>query len=404
MFATEIAREDVSLASLVDGLVTEELPHMRGSDLAAEVVDLRRQIDRLEAQWRRRVAEFDRRSQHRVDGAVSTASWIRWRCRLPARTASRVVKEARALSEMPATSEAVAAGEVPVAHMAMLVTARDRHPDAFPATESTLVDAAKHLSVSELRKLIGYWEQNLDPDGAVDDAAKLYDRRRLHASRSLDGVVHIDGMLDPVSGETVLAALEAITAPMLRDRDDERTPAQIRADALVGLCKERLGAGDLPSSGGEKPHISVIVDSATLTGAPGRSELGPHRTVTPPELCRMLACDATFQRVVLDAEGEPLDVGRRTRLVTPAQRRALENRDRGCRFPGCERPLSWCDAHHIRYWIDGGATDLRNLVLLCRHHHTLIHTHGFTITTIGDEFRFRRPDGTTIEDRAPPPI
>jgi hypothetical protein len=391
-----------SVSAVVDDLAAEPVSMVRGADLADDVIGLRRQIDRLEVQWRRRVAEFDRRDQHTVDGAVSTAAWLRWRCRLPARQASRVVKEARALTAMPDTARAFTDGDLPLGHITMLVKARDRHPEAFPQIEATLVDAAKRLTVGEVRRLVAYWEQNLDPDAAINDAASLYDRRRLHASRSLDGVVHIDGMLDPISGETVLAALDAVTGPMLRDTDDDRTPAQIRADALVGLCQERLTRGDLPTTGAEKPHISVIVDTAALAGTSGISELGVARTVIPPEVSRMVACDATFRRIVIDPHGEPLDVGRRTRLVTPAQRRALEIRDRGCQFPGCERPLSWCDAHHIRYWADSGTTDLRNLVLLCRHHHTLIHTHGYTITSNDHRFRFHRPDGTTIEDRAPP--
>jgi hypothetical protein len=397
-------RTTESLSAVVDDVATEPVSMMPGADLADEVVELRRQIDRLEAQWRRRVAEFDRRDQHRVDGAVSAGAWLRWRCRVPARRASRVVKEARALTEMPDTAEAFAAGHLPVDHMTQLVRARDRHPVAFLQTESTLVEAAQTLTLRDLRRLVGYWDQNLDPDAAIGDAATLYERRRLHASRSLDGVVHIDGMLDPVSGETVLAALDAVTAPMLRDADDERTPAQIRADALVGFCRERLDAGDLPTTGGEKPHITVIVDTATLTGTgpSGISELGADRTVIAPEVARMIGCDATFRRVVVDPAGEPLDVGRKTRLVTAAQRRALAVRDKTCRFPGCERPLSWCDAHHIRYWTHGGPTELRNLILLCRHHHTLIHTHGFAITGIDHQIRFHRPDGTTIEDPAPP--
>jgi hypothetical protein len=127
-------------------------------------------------------------------------------------------------------------------------------------------------------------------------------------------------------------------------------------------------------------------------------QVGPidHETV------RRLACDASVTRIVFGPRSEPLDVGRRTSVVPSAIRRAVVARDRHCRFPGCDRPQGWCDAHHVRHWADGGPTSVGNLVLLCRRHHRLTHE-GFTLELVDGEPMFRRPDGTRIDDDRGPP-
>ena len=131
----------------------------------------------------------------------------------------------------------------------------------------------------------------------------------------------------------------------------------------------------------------------------------PVGTTLSPETVRRLACDASVARVITSGRSQPLEVGRATRVVPPSMRRALVVRDSGCAFPGCDRPASWCDAHHVVHWADGGRTDLGNLVLLCRRHHRLIHA-GFSVEMTGEVTGhrpvFRRPDGTVLEGRAPP--
>ena len=121
------------------------------------------------------------------------------------------------------------------------------------------------------------------------------------------------------------------------------------------------------------------------------------------DTARRLACDASVRRIVLGGPSQPLDVGRRTAVVPAGLRRAVIVRDHVCRFPGCDRPHDWCDAHHIVHWADGGPTALANLVLLCRRHHRLVHTRGgFRLALEHGRPVFRRPDGTAIDDRAPP--
>lgn len=154
-------------------------------------------------------------------------------------------------------------------------------------------------------------------------------------------------------------------------------------------------------NGGERHSIVVHVDAAALKpAAVGRCELedGPS---LPVETVRRLACDASVVTITEDEQGEPLDVGRKTRSIPPALRRALEARDHGCVFPGCTR-TRYVDGHHIQHWADGGDTKLANLVTLCRFHHRAVHEGGIRVDRLDDgAWRFTRPNGQVLESVAP---
>jgi uncharacterized protein DUF222 len=211
---------------------------------------------------------------------------------------------------------------------------------------------------------------------------------------TFDGAVVVDGMLDPHGGALLLSTLAALTPPPLVG--EERSADQRRADALVDLC--RLAAGHAPTAGGQRPHVTVTVDLATLRDGIGAAALGGGVPLAPAT-ARRLACDATIIPAVLGSAGEPLDLGRAARLVSPAQRRALALRDQGCRFPGCDRPAQWADAHHLAHWADRGPTNLHNLVLLCRWHHTAVHERGWAIRldVPTNTVTATRPDGRPLD-------
>jgi Domain of unknown function (DUF222)/HNH endonuclease len=235
-------------------------------------------------------------------------------------------------------------------------------------------------------------------DGYLSAAAWLASRFRVAW-----GVARED--LDPETGESLLTALRAVLDTEARsgDADDPRTPAQRRADALGEICRQWLDHGVRPSVAGERPHLTVTVAAEALRGEIGASELD-HVGPLPTDTARRLACDASVMRVVMAGRSEPLDVGRRTLVVPSAVRRAVIVRDRGCRFPGCDRPQAWCDGHHVVHWADGGPTALHNLLLLCRRHHGMVHrTGGFRLELLDGRPVFRRPDGSILEeDRGPP--
>jgi hypothetical protein len=185
-------------------------------------------------------------------------------------------------------------------------------------------------------------------------------------------MVRIDGELDPETGQLVAQGLRAAETGAT-DPADHRTPTQRRADALADLARHFLEHGPTGTRHGQKPQISVLIDLATLEQrAPGVSE-ALDRTVFHPDTVRRYCCDANLTRILTDGPSQPLDVGRTTRTIPPAIWNALVLRDRGCVWEGCDAPPEWCDAHHLKHWIDGGPTSLDNLVLLCRRHHRMLH-------------------------------
>ncbi|MFC7449661.1 HNH endonuclease signature motif containing protein [Rhodococcus daqingensis] len=246
-----------------------------------------------------------------------------------------------------------------------------------------------------------------------------------YASPGLGGRVHVKGHFDAHTGEALLTALSALSKPRpgANNHDgqhgrDQRTPAQRRADAFTHIISSYLDSGRTPTEGGERPHVSVFVDAddlaaatatasattSTATSATANTASAEHqdrvrnragRRRGPAwmpwlgpislDLAAQIACDADITPISMDADGNPLDVGRTTRLIPAKLRRALNARDCGCAFPGCGRPAAWTEAHHIQHWANGGPTNLSNLVLLCRFHHTTVHRGDWTVYIGNDD-------------------
>jgi hypothetical protein len=181
----------------------------------------------------------------------------------------------------------------------------------------------------------------------------------------------VDGWLTPLAGEAFATVLQALMPPP-RDGDD-RTPRQRRHDALEDLCRDWLDHGDTPVVGGEKPNIIVLSDLPALQDVAGGCHETLNGDIITVETLKQVACDCSITRIILGADSEVLDVGRKTRVWTPAQRRAIIARDRHCQADGCDRDPRWCDIHHVDHWTDGGPTDIDKGVLLCRWHHTKEH-------------------------------
>jgi hypothetical protein len=211
------------------------------------------------------------------------------------------------------------------------------------------------------------------------------DRRHLSLRPDPAGGLRVSGRLDPQAAALLEAALEPLAAPRPADEDgpDPRTRGERQADALAEICRRFL-AGLPDSTGGEPYTVVVTIRETDLRTGLGAALLAGGDAVSAATARRM-ACDARVVPAVLDGEGMPLDVGRARRLFTPAQRRALGLRDgEGCAFPGCDRPGAWTEAHHRVHWADGGPTDLSNGVLLCNHHHQVIHQGDWAIVLGAD--------------------
>ena len=367
----------VAARDLLGRLDSAEPAELGDADLAAKIVALRTLLDAAEARWLRVLAEFDRRGAAAGEGAVTTAGWLRAACRMSPGAVRQRVEVARRLAGMPLVADALAAGDVSYDHARLICSAVEELAEvagAEPAAavQAPLVAAARMVDPLRLRREIENARHAIAPDASVSEVERIHARRRLSISSTLDGVVVLDGILDPEGGALLMSALAPVSVPA--GPDDPRTPRQRRADGLVELCRRGLDRGDLPEIGGERPHLTVTVDVETLERrTPARAAELAWAGAVSGETARRLACDASISRVVTAGRSEPLDVGRRTRVVPPAIRTALAIRDGGCTHPGCDRPPPFTDAHHIRHWADGGPTSLDNLILLCRTHHRAVH-------------------------------
>jgi hypothetical protein len=393
------------LRSVVEALQAEDLQRISDEQLEADFTELQRAGQALEAERLRRLSEIHRRQSHRREGYLSTASWLVDRHRLGWTTAAKEIRTARSLERMPHTKDALVGGELTSSAVQMLVWARQAHPAQFRRSEQALVEAAKSLPARQLQHTVAHWRHKLDWEQGLKESERTRDQRRLTVTTTILGMVRVDGDLDPETGETMLAALRDCMDAERRRRDpeDDRTPTQRRVDALGEICRRWLDSSDRPLVGGERPHVTVIVDLEALERRVGRRSEFAHVGSVHPETVRRWACDASISRVITRGGSEPLDVGRRTAVVPAPLRRAAIVRDRNCRFPGCDRPPPWCDAHHVVHWADGGPTALPNLVLLCRRHHRMVHEPGGFRLELADGLPvFKRPDGTVLEDRAPP--
>ena len=375
------------------------------SEVTDTVVDLFGLLARVDAAIAGLVGELDRRGLHQLDGSRSAASWLAHRCRLaPGEAASRV-RVARRLRDMPVAARAFEAGEVHQSHVAVLARAwTAERAEPFAAVEDSFVNAARSVSAPDLQRLVDRWADALDGDQARDRDADRYGQRRLHLSHTFDGQWAMDGLLTPDGGSIVERALNTAiagdgepTGPLHRHPDGapRRTWAQRRHDALVDMARHYLATHN-HDGGSTTPEVSVVLDYPVLCGLTGRAEVDDG-TPLSAEAARRLACDSAITRIITGGASMPLDVGRATRSVPPGLRRALTARDRHCRFTGCDAPAARCQAHHIVHWARNGHTDMANLVLLCWHHHHLVHEAGFTITLDPTgHVHCRRPDGTPI--------
>jgi hypothetical protein len=364
---------------LVDRLGTffdtpvEEITLVSDDELESRIVGLSEVADRLHAELVHSIAEFDHRNLALRTKRLTTKAWLRSRCRWTARTATRFVHQARSLRRMPATLRLARSGQIPPDSLQVLTSAERRIEERYISHEGILADAASYLTVPELRQAVDHFEQSVARDVVVATAHERQRSAYLHMSHTLEGMWRLDGWLDPERGAIVSEALNAHIHPTLLDASDGRTMSQRRAEAVTDICRFTLDHdADLRTAGGERPHISVTVDYEMLTEREGPL---PSMSDTPvdPEMILKMACDSGIVRIITDGDSMPLDVGRRTRTIPPAIRRAVEHRDGHCTWAGCERPASWCDAHHIEHWADGGPTCVDNLTLLCRYHHTRTH-------------------------------
>lgn len=369
-----------------------------GEQIAAMAAD----IEAAMCRWLELVAEFDRREGWGVEGCTSCAAWVAWRCGVGPTAAREHVRVARRIAELPRVRAAFSRGELSYSKVRALTRVEDvRH-------EEEIVDLARNATAAQLERIVRSYRSAIR---VGSDAERVLEERFLAMEWDDDGSLRVRGRLPADQGALLMKAVELVSEQLRADDAGEDASAQAptpaaarRADALGRLADQALAAPEHGRTGGDRVQLVVRVDADALADA-ARPDAGCCELDGGPALsrttARRLACDASVVRMG-ERDGEPLSVGRKTRTIPPALRRALRARDGGCRFPGCTNHR-FVDAHHIHHWADGGSTELGNLVHLCTHHHRLLHEGGFTVRPVTDGFEFRTPAGRLLRNAPPPP-
>jgi hypothetical protein len=385
-------------ASIVKSVI-DEARGLSVDELGERIGALAAHLAAAMCRWLLLVAEFDARGGHAEQGAKTCVHWLSWCCGIGERAAREHVRVARRLRELPLICEAFAAGEISYSKVRALTRV------ASERTEQSLLTIARHATGAQMERLARRYSGVLR--ASADSARSSHQRRELHCDWLEDGSLSVRARLPAEDGALLLAALKAAQAQQPQpDEEAQLVPEQPtarRADALAAIARAALAAGEAPRSGGDPCEMVVHIDLESLRSdqTHERCEL-EHGPALAPETARRLGCDAALAAIV-EQDGKPLSVGRRTRSIPPALRRALRCRDGGrCAFPGCEHSR-FLHAHHIQHWARGGHTELQNLIQLCSAHHRLVHEGGFQVRRTQDGgATFHRPDGRPIPAAGPP--
>ncbi|MGI8427610.1 MAG: DUF222 domain-containing protein [Actinomycetota bacterium] len=378
-------------------------------------------------------------------GCRSCAHYLNWRSGIDLWDAGEQVRVAKALSSFPLVSEAFSKGQLSYSKVRAITLV------ATSETEADLVSLATYSTASQLSKIVrGYRKVQRTEDLTLQN--KAFEDRSFKWYSDDDGSVVFKGRLPAVEGAIVVKALEVasedlrqksrreLVEQMLSEQAEQAAQQQdpsydpqaaeaarsegrnndsaeqapgrtsdkqsaVRADALVKMAETLMSSGLAPMSGGDRHQVVIHIDASTLTEDDGgRCNLEDGAALSP-DTVRRVCCDSSIVSMLEGPNGEALNIGRKSRSIPPAIRRALRSRDAGCRFPGCPQ-TKFVDGHHIQHWSRGGETGLTNLLELCRFHHRLVHEGGYSVERESRdvaEFKFRRPDGTYL-DPAPPKI
>jgi hypothetical protein len=362
-----------------------------GPALHAELTGIIEQIRGLYSQALDVVGAMDEASIAHLAGYPSLEAFLVATQRVSRRHARHLVSHASQVREtvtptghhqlaaLPTVRAALAEGVLGADHVEEIVNAVTDIPawapgEARELVETTLVAEARCADPGYVRAVGKELLARIDQDGTPPRDEELAEpANSFHYHRTRTGRMRFTGDIEPETAELLDAMLSPLSKPQpVSDTiPDQRDATQRLGDAFCAVVHAAAHSGEMPAEGGERPNLNITVDYEKLVAGIGQAtfELGDP---IPAAAVRRLACDANLIPIVLNTDSVPLDLGRKHRLVTKNLRRALIARDRGCAMPGCHLRPRWCEAHHIRSWLDGGPTDLNNTVLLCRRHHRLI--------------------------------
>ncbi|MEQ0565567.1 DUF222 domain-containing protein [Amycolatopsis sp. NEAU-NG30] len=371
----------------------------------AEPEALADRLGELFAEIRSREAEIgailvgiEQRGVMEMFGYRSVARFLEHLADLPRQAAEVLVKRARQLhpglaldgTPIPPLAPEVASvareGRLSDPMIDTIVTVlRDVPPEHRDRVEQDLLSFAADAGHKQVATLGARILAHLVPDGQEPaETEPARPDRELSLRRKRSGVWELHGRFDDETGTRASAVLDALAQRRSTDEGpDLRSPLERYGDAFSDAMDLAANSPELPMQAGERAHVMVAISLEDLKTGIGKALLGDTGTISAAE-ARLHACDCMVIPAVLGSHSEPLDVGRLRRLVPPGIRRALYLRDRGCAFPGCHRPPRHCQGHHIRHWSEGGPTELGNLVLMCAHHHRLLHRSGWDVRIAAD--------------------
>ena len=370
---------------------------MRSIDeLAAEICTLAGPINAAHHRWLTLIAEYDRREGWSDGATQSCAHWLNWKCGLAMGAAREKVRVARALENLPKVAAAMASGALSYSKV------REITRDASAETEDYLLMIAEHGTAAHVEKLVRAYRRCQEAE-ELSREARQQEGRRVSYRYDDDGSLILNCRLPAEAGAGLMKALDlAVEQLPVEDVPAGTSPPRVpfsmrRADALDLVAESFLAHGALEARGTDTHQIVVRVAAETLRDRAAGSCEFEHGPSMAAETARRLACDASVVELIENDDGEPLNVGRKTRTISAPLRRVLKARDKGCRFPGCGLPFG--QGHHIRHWAHGGPTKLSNLTMLCRRHHRAVHEEGYQVERDADgELVFRRPDGRPLPE------
>jgi hypothetical protein len=365
-------------------VIEPDLPLLSTGEVLSALVDEVADLQARQYAVMRKIAELDRRGAASELGYKDLPQVLQHMVRWSRNTAKQWVANAGLLGSgitptgseiapaLPVTASAAAEGALSMEHVAVVAEVMKDLPAEY---EQAVVDLAREHDPAALRamgrKLVYALLQN-DPEPHDPEPARQVNQ---HVMRWKGDRLEIRATLDKVTG----AQYEALMDPLAKPRPttpeegpDPRSRAEREGDALAELVDLMLRADQLPEHGGEPVTLTVTMRYDDLADKLGEGMLDNGERI-PVEQVRRMACNAGIIPLILGERSQPMDIGRKTRSFPAGIRRVLVARDKGCAFPGCGRPPKQCDAHHIQHWANGGVTSVKNAVLLCRHHHTLIH-------------------------------
>jgi hypothetical protein len=369
------------LDAAAERLELETGPNVSPEALRDQLIRLRHVIDLLELPFASMVISLGTCDEAEWGGYPSPIQWVRHACKTSAWTAVSAFHVGEQSVRLEHSARALRAGEIGYGHLALLAqtaAAITESPTGSGFDETALLRKAKQHTVGRFFRDCAHARHAADQQRFLTEQQDTVDARSLTFTTFRNGCLGLRGFLDAEGGAALRTALEPLAKPI--GRDDDRNRERRFADALVELAGHALDSGAPPQHVGQRPHLQVTATLETLRGLEGApaAELEMGGPIAG-ETARRLACDASVSRIVFDAQSNVVEVGRARRLPAPATRRALQARDGGCVWPGCDRPASWSQAHHLQSWAQGGSTDVANLVLICRAHHWKIHEGGWLL-------------------------